>query len=139
MNDMDFDIRVRLAAFTFQERESEVRGEVLPRAVLEKGFTFEGQRVPLISPQGIFTPRILRIPLTFCTVPPSLRKPAPYNDEIGYLLDIREDILREHDGPMLRYGLQELKDTRLHVPSPNEFQPSRDFLDIRYQEFRKAV
>lgn len=305
MNGLDLDIRVRHAAFAFLENETQIRGEVLPRRMLENGFIFEGDRVPLISPQGIFTPRILRLPLTFCTVPPNLRHAPPYDDEVGegglmryryrgrdpmhrdnvglrtamrervpliylygtvpgfyepvwpayivgddpasltfsvavdeknavstnllvsrdasneakqryitvevqarlhqrsfrdrvltvykgqcaicclrhselleaahilpdkhpqgqpvipngismcklhhsaydanimgitpdYILDIREDILRERDGPMLRYGLQELNGQSLHVPKPGEFRPNRDFLDVRYHMFKKA-
>lgn len=79
----DRDTRVRLAAFEFLEEQTAIHGEVLPRSLLEKGFTFEGERVPLISPQGIFTPRVLEIPLTFCTVPPTLRNVRPYEDEMG--------------------------------------------------------
>ncbi len=79
----DRDTRIRLAAFKFLEEQTAIHGEVLPRSLLEKGFLFEGDRVPLISPQGIFTPKVMEIPLTFCTVPPTLRKARPYEDEVG--------------------------------------------------------
>ncbi|NQU09876.1 HNH endonuclease [bacterium] len=83
MHASERDQRVRLAAFEFLKQHTQVHGEILPRGILAQGFTFQGERVPLISPQGIFTPRILELPLTFCTVPPSLRNPPPYADEIG--------------------------------------------------------
>lgn len=79
----DVDSRVRLNAFQFLEKQVQIHGEVLPRKILEVGFEFNGERVPLISPQGIFTPRIMRLPLTFCTVPPSMGKRRPYDDELG--------------------------------------------------------
>ena len=49
----EIDQRVRIAAFEFLRNQTELRGEVHPRAVLAEGFQFEGQRVPLIGPQGI--------------------------------------------------------------------------------------
>lgn len=79
----DLDARVRLAAFRFLYEQTVIPGDVLPRKTLEQGFTFNGERVPLISPQGIFTPRLMALPLTFCTVPPSMRKRRPYDDEVA--------------------------------------------------------
>ena len=77
------DSQIRLAAFNFLDEQTRIHGDVLPRKVLEQGFTFNGERVPLIAPQGIFTPRIMKLPLTFCTVPPKMGKLRPYNDELG--------------------------------------------------------
>lgn len=79
------DHRVRLAAFEFLRKEQAVRGdEVLPRRVLAQGFDFDGQRVPLIGPQGIFKPAALpEIPLTITTVPIIEGEPRPYDDEVG--------------------------------------------------------
>jgi putative restriction endonuclease len=79
----DIDARVRLAAFGFLAEQTSIHGDVLPRRILQQGFGFGGERVPLISPQGIFTPHILDVPLTFCTVPPSMGKHRPYDDELG--------------------------------------------------------
>jgi putative restriction endonuclease len=61
------DHRIRLAAFQWLEAQTAQRGEVLPWAVLVAGFQFEGARVPLASMQGIFTPRVCRLPLTVRT------------------------------------------------------------------------
>jgi putative restriction endonuclease len=56
----DLDAAVRLRAFEFLTEQRRRLGEAsIPRAVLERGFDFEGQRVPLIGPQGIFKPAIL--------------------------------------------------------------------------------
>lgn len=85
----DFDGSVRVAAFAFLSEQARLHGEgwppVLPRDLLAAGFTFQGQRVPLLGPQGIFKPAVLpTIPLSITTAPPNLRKPAPYDDEFGY-------------------------------------------------------
>jgi hypothetical protein len=50
----DLDTRVRSRAFEFLREQTELHGEVLPFATLTKGFQIEGQRVPLLGPQGIF-------------------------------------------------------------------------------------
>src|SRR5205807_9251770 len=64
----DIDQRVRLAAFDWLSKQSKIYGDVLPREILARGFTFEGQSVPFVSPQGIFKPEILsEIPLSITT------------------------------------------------------------------------
>ena len=80
----EFDKAVRLAAFNFLTEQTRIHGEMVPYAVLLKGFQFEGQRVPLLGPQGIFKPRVLTdYPLTFTTIPPNMHDPRPYDDELG--------------------------------------------------------
>src|SRR6185436_20587743 len=52
--------------------------------VLSDGFDFDGRRVPLIGPQGIFKPGVLReMPLSIYTAPPVPGKVAPYDDQLG--------------------------------------------------------
>src|SRR6187402_38213 len=53
----------------------DVHGEVLPRSLLADGFVFEGRRVPLLGPQGIFKPALCQMPLSITTSPNS-----PYAD-----------------------------------------------------------
>lgn len=80
----DLDQRVRLTAFDFLRRETEIRGGTLPRSLLAEGFQSEGQRVPLLGPQGIFKPAILpEIPLSITTVPIVEGRARPYQDEVG--------------------------------------------------------
>ncbi|HWO93851.1 MAG TPA: HNH endonuclease, partial [Dehalococcoidia bacterium] len=80
------DTQVRLAAFRFLEEQQRLAGEegVLPRRVLVDGFTYEGHRVPLMGPQGIFKPRVLReIPLSITTVAVVEGETRPYDDAFG--------------------------------------------------------
>lgn len=51
---------------------------------------------------------------------------------------VREDILRERDGPMLRYGLQEVAGARLILPRRAELRPNPEFLAERFELFRAA-
>lgn len=52
--------------------------------MLSDGFDFDGRRVSLIGPQGIFKPAVLRdVPLSITTTPPVAGKAAPYDDQLG--------------------------------------------------------
>ena len=84
MGNEDIDAAVRREAFNFLSRLSKQYGEVLPRQELGNGFCFEGTRVPLCGPQGIFKPKLLDLPLSITTAPNQ-----PYND---FLSD--DDILQ---------------------------------------------
>lgn len=55
------------------------------------------------------------------------------------VIKVRQDILEEVDGPMLRHGIQAMADVRLTVPRQRAAQPDRENLDQRYQEFLAAV
>lgn len=73
------DHRVRLAAFRWLRAQMDVVGELLPRSVLAEGFVFEGTRVPLLGPQGIFKPALMTdAPLSIATIPG-----GPYDDGMG--------------------------------------------------------
>lgn len=51
---------------------------------------------------------------------------------------IRGDVLDETDGPMLRYGLQEVHGSQLLLPRRSEHHPNRDFLAERFARFLAA-
>ncbi len=75
---VELDQRVRLAAFQWLRAQMDVIGEVLPRSVLAEGFVFDGERVPLLGPQGIFKPRMMtEAPLSITTIP------GRYSDGMG--------------------------------------------------------
>ncbi len=82
MDNDQLDLAVRQEAFRFLKQCFDVYGEVVPYKVLSQGFQFEGVRVPLIGPQGIFKPRVLpEMPLSITTAPPVPGKPRPYDDK----------------------------------------------------------
>jgi putative restriction endonuclease len=76
--DPDLDRRVRAAAFQWLNEQRDLYGDVLPRSVLAEGFEFNGMRVPLVGPQGIFKPRILSGPPLSITTAPR----GPYEDSM---------------------------------------------------------
>jgi putative restriction endonuclease len=55
-----------------------------------------------------------------------------------YVIEIRRDILEETDGPMLLHGLQGVAGSRLILPHGSGNRPRPDFLEERYELFRKA-
>ncbi|MGH7436486.1 MAG: HNH endonuclease, partial [Polyangiaceae bacterium] len=55
------------------------------------------------------------------------------------IIEVRADILEERDGPMLRYGLQEISGQRLLVPGAARERPRAEFLEERYALFRKTA
>ena len=72
------DVTIRQAAFDWLAEQVALHGEVLTRDVLARGFTVEGERIPLVSPQGIFKPQQMEIPLSITTAPE-----GPYLDSLG--------------------------------------------------------
>ena len=54
--DKESDQRVRKEAFSWLGEQVSLYGETLPREILAQGFQLDGQRVPLLGPQGIFKP-----------------------------------------------------------------------------------
>lgn len=80
---MNVDLQIRLAAFRWLDEQTAMHGDVLPRSLLAEGFDFEGQRVPLVSPKGIFKPRLMKYPLSITSAPN-----APFDNtlsEAGFL------------------------------------------------------
>lgn len=53
-------------------------------------------------------------------------------------IHVREDILRERDGPMLKHGIQGIANGRLMLPRRIEQRPNREFLAERFERFRAA-
>jgi putative restriction endonuclease len=55
-----------------------------------------------------------------------------------FQIHIRDDILKEKDGPMLKHGLQEMHGGRIHVPSKPAMKPKMEYLEERFAAFRAA-
>jgi putative restriction endonuclease len=56
----------------------------------------------------------------------------------NYIIEIRGDVLKEHDGPMLKHGLQELNGQKIILPRSKKDWPDKERLDWRHEEFRRA-
>lgn len=70
---------IRLAAFQWLKEQTYVYGDVLPRELLAKGFLYNGQRVTLVGPSGIWKPNVFeKIPLSITTI-----YDGPYEDSFN--------------------------------------------------------
>ncbi|HEX6497657.1 MAG TPA: HNH endonuclease [Micromonosporaceae bacterium] len=56
-----------------------------------------------------------------------------------HVVEVRDDILVEIDGPMLRHGLQEMHRQRIALPRSRRDHPDPSRLEERYEEFRAAA
>ena len=52
-----------------------------------------------------------------------------------YRVEIRADVLHEHDGPTLQHALQGLHGTLISLPSRRSERPNTDLLEERYARF----
>jgi putative restriction endonuclease len=55
-----------------------------------------------------------------------------------YVIQVRQDILRETDGPTLKHALQGLHGIELQIPRQPRARPDRLLLEERYERFRLA-
>ncbi|HET7599725.1 MAG TPA: HNH endonuclease [Gemmatimonadales bacterium] len=55
-----------------------------------------------------------------------------------YRVHVRDDVLDEHDGPMLRHGLQEMHGSSIQLPRRVEHRPNREYLAERFARFEAA-
>ena len=55
-----------------------------------------------------------------------------------YVIHVRDDVLNEHDGPMLQHGLQGFEQKPLLLPRRQDERPDRGFLEERFDEFKRA-
>jgi putative restriction endonuclease len=51
---------------------------------------------------------------------------------------LHRDVLEEHDGPMLRHGLQEMDGQPIVRPMRAVLWPNREYLAERFERFRAA-
>ena len=55
-----------------------------------------------------------------------------------YVIEVRKDVLKEKDGPMLIHGLQGFHGESITIPIRKALQPDRDLLATRYKSFRQV-
>lgn len=56
-----------------------------------------------------------------------------------FVVEVQRRVLEETDGPMLRYGLQEIHQSPIELPRLRELRPSAEALDYRYSIFKAAA
>ena len=62
-----------MAAFEWLQQQVAIYGDVLPFQILSYEFKYRGERVPLLGPQGIWKPQLIKqYPLSITSVPESV-------------------------------------------------------------------
>lgn len=56
-----------------------------------------------------------------------------------YVIEVRQSVLEEEDGPMLRHGLQGMHLQRITLPRSSVLQPDRLRLEERYEAFLRVL
>jgi putative restriction endonuclease len=78
------DEQIRTAAFEWVEKQMNLHGGFIPRKLLDQGFEYQGKRITLTGPQGIWKPAFMELPISIYT-----RPDGPYPDfmmENGFLV-----------------------------------------------------
>jgi len=100
------DEQIRLAAFQWLEEHYAMHGGIFPRSILDRGYEFQGQRITLTGPTGIWKPAALELPLSITTTINS-----PYQDylsEEGFLFySYRGEDPYHRDNVGLRRAMQQ--------------------------------
>jgi len=91
--------------------------------------------VPDSRPEG---EPVVRNGLALCTLHHAAFDRAFLGLRPDYIIEVRPDILREKDGPTLRYAIQELQGARIALPRAVSLRPDPALLKVRYQQFTKA-
>ncbi|MEI6457279.1 MAG: HNH endonuclease, partial [bacterium] len=76
MVNLEKDSLIRIAAFQWLKQKIDVYGDTLPWTLLTQGFSFQGERVPLIGYTGIWKPKVCELPISITT---TLKN--PYKDD----------------------------------------------------------
>jgi putative restriction endonuclease len=69
------DDQIRLVAFEWLNKLAIIHGDVFPRSLLAKGFEYQGNRITLLGPQGIWKPQLMDYPISIVTT-----TGGPYED-----------------------------------------------------------
>ena len=55
-----------------------------------------------------------------------------------YQIVVREDVLQELDGPMLKHGIQQMHNQKIILPGDKTNWPDRERLEIRFNKFKEV-
>ncbi len=55
-----------------------------------------------------------------------------------YQIVVREDVLQELDGPMLKHGIQQMHNRKIILPGDKTNWPDRERLEIRFNKFKEV-
>ncbi len=90
--------------------------------------------IPDSQPQG---EPVVRNGIALCTLHHSAFDRRFLGIRPDYTIEVRPDILHEHDGPTLAHAIQALHGQRIYIPNAVTLRPDPQLLAMRYQSFRE--
>ncbi len=130
-------VRIRLHQRTFRERVIDAYREQCALCRLKHRELLDAAHIiPDSDPMG---EPVITNGLSLCKIHHAAFDSNILGIRPDYTVEIRSDILKETDGPMLKHGLQGLHDSGIILPRDNSLKPDRGRLERRYELFRKAV
>jgi len=130
-------IKVRLHQKSFRERVLKAYNEKCAFCSLRHSQLLDAAHI--IADGDEFGEPVVENGLSLCKIHHAAFDSNIIGVDPDYVIKVREDILHETDGPMLRYGIQELQDKTIILPHKRDLWPDRERLEIRYHHFRHAV
>lgn len=129
------EIKQRLHQPAFRARVLNAYGVRCAVCNLQMGPLLEGAHITPDSDPNTSTS--VRNGISLCKIHHSAYDRAILGIDTNYSIHIRADILDITDGPMLRYGLQEMHGRILILPEKEEHKPDLSRLSHRFHDFEK--
>lgn len=129
------EMKQRLHQPAFRARVLNAYGVRCAVCNLQMGPLLEGAHITPDSDASSSTS--VRNGISLCKIHHSAYDRAILGIDTSYSIHIRADILKIEDGPMLRYGLQEMHGRNLILPEKEEHRPDLSRLSYRFHDFEK--
>ena len=129
------EVRVRLHQRTFRERVLDAYRRQCSMCRLKHAELLDAAHITRDSEEG---EPVVSNGLALCKIHHAAFDSSIIGVRPDLVIEVREDVLREVDGPMLQHGLQEMHGRTLWVPRASDRRPDRGRLEERYAEFRSA-
>lgn len=130
-------VRVRLHQRAFRERVLEAYQRQCAFCRLRHEELLDAAHIiPDTEPRG---EPVVRNGLSLCTLHHAAFDRYFIGIRPDFKIEVREDILRERDGPTLVHAIQALHGSPIFLPKRPECRPANDLIEIRYERFRRGI
>lgn len=130
-------VRVRLHQRAFRERVLDAyRRQCAFCRLRHEELLDAAHIIPDASPEG---EPVVRNGLALCALHHAAFDRSFVGLRPDYIIEVRADIRREHDGPTLVHAIQALHGTRIVLPRSAPLRPDPELLDVRYEQFRQSA
>ena len=130
-------VRVRLHQRAFRERVLEAYRRQCAFCKLRHEELLDAAHiVPDTAPEG---EPVVRNGLSLCTLHHTAFDRFFLGLRPDYIIEVRADLRRERDGPMLVHAIQALHGTRIVLPRSVALRPDPELVETRYEQFRQGA